>query len=93
MSITSLADPIMQTATIETHLTTFPLSSTTGSLAGLVYILVVQVTAFGHFIPTISARTYTHRIELLRLFCRLESHFFAVVKGDPTFIYACLIGR
>ena len=74
MSITSLADPIVQTAAIRAHLTTFPLSSATGSLAGLVCMLVVQVTAFGHFAPTLSARTCTHRIELLRL---PESHFFA----------------
>jgi hypothetical protein len=87
MIITFLANPVVYTIAVRLHLTTFPLLSTTRSSASLVFMLVIQVRAFGRITPTALARTCAHRTEELQSILQLESHFFPRgEKEAPTFI-------
>jgi len=63
MIITLFANPVVYTIAIRSHLTTFPLLSTARTPASLVFMLIIQVRAFGRITPTALARTCTHRIE------------------------------
>ena len=58
----SLANPIVNTVTFASYLTAFPSYPATLSSTDLIAVLVVQMAAFGHLTPTLSAGTRAHLI-------------------------------
>jgi len=90
MIITFLANPVVYTIAIRLHLTTFPLLSTARSPASLVFMLVIEVRAFGRITPTALARTCAHRVEYMQSILKLESHLFPhEEKKALTFMFTC----